>query len=168
MGQFEEEQAELARRVARDELKCVFIDPDGTLPDWLFVVVRGNTGVVYGTQCAGVACEQRLVEGYLVPLGGARFDDAGESIELDSFRDAFHNEEGYCRYAWTGAALPAERMAQLARLVETVPYWRCDRSGSGSKSALALDAARVEEMAEAWIPVETPDGAGVLLYKNCD
>jgi hypothetical protein len=39
---------------------------------------------------------------------------------------------------------------------------------AASKYPLRIDPARIDEIAEAWIPVETPDGPGVLLYKNCD
>jgi len=165
---FAEEQAELTRRVERDEARFVFLDPDGTLPDWLFLVVRRSTGIVYGTQCAGVAVEQRLVEGYLVPLGGFKFDVDEDLIELDPFRDVFH-QDGNCQWSWTGAALPPERRIMLDRLVEAIPYWRCEVTGATSeKTPLRIDAARIDEIAEAWIPVETPDGPGVLLYKNCD
>lgn len=164
MTTFAQEQAELA---ARDGLRHVFLDPDGTLPDWLFVVVRAATGVVYATQCAGLAVEVRLVEGYLVPLGGSKFDADGSAIEIDPLRQVFH-DHGDCQPSWTGAGLPPERFARLARMVESIPYWRCDARGDGVKSPLTIDSARNDQIAEGWIPVVTPDGPGVLLYSNCD
>jgi len=165
---FAEEQADLAERVRRGEVRFVFIDPDGTLPDWLILVVRHTTGVVYATQCAGLSVEQRLVEGYIVLLGGAQFDVDAGSIAVDPLRQVFH-EEGNCQWGWTGAGLPPERLATLRRLIEAIPWWRCELAGSPeSKTRLRIDAERADEIAEAWLPVETPDGAGVLLYKNCD
>lgn len=165
---FAEEQANLADRVRRDEARFVFIDPDGTLPDWVAVVIRHKTGVVYGTQCAGLSVEQRFVEGYLVPLGGAKFDVDEGAIEVDPLREVFH-EEGNCQWRWTGTALPPERFAMLCRLVEAIPYCRCGLAGSPeNRTALRIDTSRTDEIAEAWLPVETPDGAGVLLYANCD
>jgi hypothetical protein len=165
---FTQEQSDLADRVRRGDARFVYIDPDGTLPDWLIVVTRRKTGIVYGTQCAGVAVEHRFVEGYVVPLGGSRFDVDEGLIELDPFRDVFHRQEN-CQWSWTGAALPPDRLEALRSLIKAIPYWRCEVAGpAASKFPLRIDEARIDEIAEAWIPVETPDGPGVLLYKNCD
>jgi hypothetical protein len=35
-------------------------------------------------------------------------------------------------------------------------------------SVMTIDKDRIDQIAEAWIPVETTDGPGVLLYQNCD
>lgn len=89
-------------------------------------------------------------------------------IELDPFRDIFHRQEN-CQWNWTGAALPPDRLEALRSLIKAIPYWRCEVAGpAASKFPLRIDEARIDEIAEAWIPVETPDGPGVLLYKNCD
>ena len=39
---------------------------------------------------------------------------------------------------------------------------------TAARANLRLDLERVSEIAEAWIPVQTADGPGVLLYDNCD
>jgi len=182
---FADEQAYLAAQVRLAGAPFVFLDPDGTFNSWLAVVVRGQTGVIYATQCAGVATEQRLVEGYLVPLGGWKYDVDNGRIELAPLTQVFHQDDA-CMWSWQGSALPVERLAMLTRLIEEIPFWRCRLNGlpaeagssavpgppavagSDSKHALHLDLARSDEIAEAWIPVETPHGPGVLLYKNCD
>lgn len=150
------------------DARFVYLDPDGTLPDWLAVVVRQKTGVVYGTQCAGLAVEQRLVEGYLVPVGGAKFDVDEGMIDTGPFREVFH-KRGACQWRWTGTAFPPERFKTLRKLVEAVSYWHsASTSADATKLSLRLDVVRADEIAEAWVPVETPDGPGVLLYRNCD
>lgn len=71
-------------------------------------------------------------------------------------------------YTWTGDELPAERLDQLRKLVEGFPYWKSLSSLDESREALRFDESRLGELAEAWIPVLTPDGPGVLLAQNCD
>lgn len=166
-GSFEDEQAYLAARVRREAGRYVFLDPDGTRSGWLVLVVRHETGVIYGTQCAGTATEQRLVEGYLVLLGGSKYDVDDGAIDPDPLNKIFHEGDG-CQYSWRGRRLPAERFAKLRTLVEQIPYWFCRLDGHDKKYPLRIDESRIAELAEAWIPVTTPDGPGVLLYKNCD
>lgn len=166
-GSFEDEQAYFEARVRLNDAQFVYLDPDGTLPEWIAVVVRQETNIVYGTQCAGVATEQRFVEGYLIPVGGSKYELDTGKIEVGPFVDVFH-ENGGCQWSWTGRGLPVERQAILGKLVESIPYWRTGRDGADRKYPLHVDDARIGEIAEAWIPVRTPDGPGVLLYKNCD
>lgn len=166
-GSFEDEQAYLAARVRAGHVRFVYLDPDGTCPEWLVLVVRHETGVIYGTQCAGVATDQRFIEGYLVPNGGSKYDVDEGGIQIRSLQEVFHEQEG-CRWNWTGRALPPERFALLRKLVEGIAYWCCSLDGQDRKQPLRIDTARLVQLAEAWIPVETPDGPGVLLYKNCD
>lgn len=166
-GLFADEQAYLAALTQSPQVRSIFIDPDGTLPLWLGVVVRAETGVIYATQCAGVATEQRLVQGFYVPLGGSKYDVDAGYIELASFNDVFH-DHGACHWNWTGTALPKERLNTLSRLVEEISYWSSSAECRDHKYQLRLDRSRISEIAEAWIPVHTPDGPGVLLYDNCD
>lgn len=164
-GSFQDEQAYLAARVRAGEVRFVYLDPDGTFPEWLTLIVRHETGVIYGTQCAGVATEQRFIEGYAVPIGGSKYDVDEGGIRVGAFQDVFH-DQGACKWNWTGYALPAERLALLKNLVEEIPYWCLD--GRDRKYSLRIDATRLAQLAEGWIPVETPDGPGVLLHDNCD
>jgi hypothetical protein len=50
--------------------------------------------------------------------------------------------------------------------VEALPYWTCDEGET--RVSLRLDESRLEEVVEAWVPVLTPDGPGVLVWENCD
>jgi hypothetical protein len=113
-----------------------------------------------------VAVEQRLVEGYLVPLGGSKVD-VDNKIYLQPFTDVFHGDGG-CHYDWRGSDLPPRELNRLKRLVREIPFWHCGLTGVGEKRQLEVDEKRMDEIAEAWVPVITPYGRGVLLYKNCD
>ena len=68
MSRFESEQQRLRDGVDKGEAKLVSLDPDGSSPLWIRVVIEGHTGVVCATQCAGTNTDLRLVEGYLIPL----------------------------------------------------------------------------------------------------
>lgn len=166
-GSLFDEQVYLATQVRSGNARFAFVDPDGRLKSWLAVVVRSRTGVVYAAQCEGVATAQRLVEGYLVLLGTSKHDPDGGIIDLTPFTEVFH-KDGECMWNWQGRELPGERLVVLERLVEEISYWRCGLDGTDSKHQLRIDQDRIEQLAEAWIPVQTPDGAGVLLYSNCD
>lgn len=166
-GSFQDEQAYLAARVRLEDVQFVYLDPDGTLPEWIAIVVRRETGVVYGTQCAGVATEHRFIEGYIVLVGGSKYDVDEGNITLGPFVDVFH-DNGACKWGWTGRAVPLERQALLSKLVRAIPYWRIGLDSPAQKDPLRIDATRLDQLAEGWIPVQTPDGPGVLLYKNCD
>ena len=179
---FDDEQAYLAAQVRSGDFRFVFLDPDGTLDSWLAVVVRSKSGVVYANQCEGVATKQRLVEGYLVLLGGWKYEVDGGVIDPTLLTEIFHRD-GACMWRWVGRELPSERFAELNKLIDEIPYWRCGLEGgigtlrgktdecierTDARLHLRIDTNRAEQIAEAWIPVETPDGPGVLLYKNCD
>lgn len=165
---FGDEQTYLAARVRLNDARYVFLDADGILEPWLVVVIQHRTAVVYGTQCAGVRTEVRFIEGYLVPLGGSKYGAEDERIDPVALTEVFHEGDA-CRWSWEGNALPEERMRRLRSVVEQIPYWRCTLiPEQDTKHHLRLDPNRTAQITEAWIPVETPDGPGVLLYKNCD
>lgn len=166
-GSCQDEQAYLAARARQSDSQFVFLDPDGTLPPWLAVIIRRETGVVYANQAAGVATEERLAEGFLVLLGGWSYDvDAGR-IDLAALNDVFHEGDA-CMWAWRGLDLPGDRLAKLHALISGIPLWLYGPGGDHSKFSLRIDTRRLDELAEAWIPLETPAGPGVLVYKNCD
>ncbi|HTX76289.1 MAG TPA: DUF6210 family protein [Terracidiphilus sp.] len=159
-----EEQNELNDRVKWGEVRVVEIDPDGTLPEeWMAAVIRHPSGVVYIHQSNGLACQQRMVEGCLVMLGGTSFDVDKAPTRSRELTAAFH-EGNACRWEWAGERIPRNRIEQLSKLVRQIGFWSYEH-GLGH---LELDLARRDEIAEAWIPVLTPDGPGVLIYQNCD
>jgi len=168
---FDDQQAKLVERIREGEVRLVYLDPDGTYSDWLTVVIQSPTRVAYAIQCGGVTNDERMCEGYLVPLGGARFDPSDGYLSTAPFREVFHRGTG-CFYASAGD-LPADRLNQLRALVRDVPYWRHSYhslvSDTGtSRDHLEIDDRRLGEICEAWVPVRTLDGDGVLLFKNCD
>lgn len=142
------------------------LDPDGTQPGgWLHVIVEAATGAVYAAQCAGVANELRSCEGYLVPVGGLKMDPAAGRIDTAGLRAVFHDGR-VCLGA--GEPLPAERLAALEAWITQVPFWIVAAHGGSLRQALELDRGRLDEIAEAWVPVRTPLGRAVLVWKNCD
>jgi hypothetical protein len=137
--------------------RFVFLHPDGIAEGWLYVVVRAGTGVLYQQQYGGTACRQGEVEGFLVPVAGA---DA-----LDELRELF---ERHFRGAGTGNhPWPDDERDRLRRIVAGVTYWACDGL-TEEPHGLRLDDSRMHEADEAWVPVLTPDGPGVLVWFNSD
>jgi hypothetical protein len=68
--------------------------------------------------------------------------------------------------SWNHAWPDAEREI-LRRLVGEIVYWACDGS-TEEPCYLRRDESRIGEADEAWVPVVTPDGPGVLLWPNSD
>lgn len=140
--------------------KIVAIDPDGT-QDWgLFVIVDARTGTMYEVQCGGHSTVQRSTEGYLVPVGDAI---AARPLR-EFFADAFSGNPP----PTGGNHWSANQLDELAGIVARVPYWSMTEDGTYQRSLLKLDKGRMSEITEAWIPVDTLDGAGTLIFKNSD
>jgi hypothetical protein len=52
---------------------------------------------------------------------------------------------------------------QLRSLVAAIPYWMTsERGDDDERGQLLLDDARRAEIVEAWVPVVTPEGPGIL------
>jgi hypothetical protein len=137
----------------------VFLNPDGAEDLGLNLIVEHPTGVLYGQQCAGLLTELRTVEGFLIPVGGP---DAARRF-YDWSRRTFRGS-GHPPIAWT-----EDRIRELAGLVAQVPCWMTDPGGeSDERHFLVLDEGRLDECVEAWIPVKSPYGRGVLVLENSD
>jgi hypothetical protein len=139
----------------------VFLDPDGTQELGLVVIVEARTGVTYGQQCGGNATKQRTTEGFLIPVGSP-----SEARKVyDWFWATF---KGTC-YASPGRDLwTPETIAQLQLLVGQIPCWYSTRDGKDELHHLKLDTERMDDCIEAWIPVLTPYGSGILTLNNSD
>ncbi|MEU6719522.1 DUF6210 family protein [Nonomuraea sp. NPDC046802] len=147
----------------------VFLDADGTIEEdgWFGVIVRAGTGVVYHQQYGGTACLQGKVEGYYIPVGA--WDPVTSRNALRELRHIFERELG-------GTGLPGgprkepELLERLRSSVGTVVFWASGRSADAitESSYLRIDNDRIEELDEAWIPVRTADGPGVLVWCNSD
>jgi hypothetical protein len=148
----------------------IFLDPDGTQALGLIAIVAAATGVTYAHQCGGYATIVRQMEGFAVPVG-----DATAAHPLRAFfSQRFHGnppvlEDGADKRTdggWTAADLE-----QLNRLLEQVAFWKTSPDGGGvddERVFLRLDRSRLQELTEAWIPVSTPYGPGVLVFANSD
>lgn len=160
--EFYDRQKNLMSSINKGESQFVYIDSDGTLGDWIAVVIESKTGVVYGTQCHGVLCEQRYVEGFLIPCGGLLFNPDEGFINSSILRSSFHSNG--CLYN-----NPYElKIEEIADKVHQIPIWHYTNINDCTREHLELDLARKYEMCEAWIPVKTKFGNGVLLWNNCD
>ncbi|MER7672377.1 DUF6210 family protein [Kitasatospora sp. NPDC096128] len=144
---------------ANDGKRYVFLDPDGsgTGRGWMFVIVAAPTGVVYQNQGGGLGCVQYEQEGYLIPILGRDLDDELQSIFVRTLK-----MQGSRRLDW-----PPELLDRLRAAVGFHLYGSTNRD-EAFPAPLALDESRLSEADEAWVPVLTPDGPGVLVWENSD
>jgi hypothetical protein len=146
-----------------DQPRYVFLDPDGTMAvtSWMYVVVELATGIVYQTQYGGTVTRDGAVEGYLVPVH--------EPEALAELRDLFERTfrgAGAWDHDWTGSP---DRLRRLREAVGRIPFWVCTSDGEGEQRLmLTLDDSRLSVADEAWVPVRTPAGPGMLLWSNSD
>lgn len=141
----------------------VYLNPDGTHPAGLAVIVHAATGVTYGTQCGGFATDQREAEGFLVLCPSEAYDlPHSVEAELEQWfaARAPHGE--------LGDTWPASFVTELAAIVERVVFWFTTPAGEETRGHISLDVARLHECMEAWVPVVTPIGPGVLTFNNSD
>ncbi|MFC5751060.1 DUF6210 family protein [Actinomadura rugatobispora] len=142
------------------------LDPDGTLGDWLAVVVRAATGVVYEQEYGGTARRQGAVEGYLVQVGTR---DPGTGREsLRELRALFRRETAGGGAFGDPPGRPSAAYERLCSAVASVNFWASSPvpDGEARRSPLAVDEERLRELDDAWVPVRTPDGPGVLLWNG--
>ena len=142
-------------------MQHVVLDPAGTQKIGLAVIVEAQTGVTYEQQCGGYSTEQCTVEGFLIPVGGLP-----ESQKIyDWFWTTF---KGHCYRSVHGSPWTPDTTAELQALVAQIPCWHSTREGECEPHYLQLDVERMNECIEAWIPVITPYGRGILTLENSD
>ncbi|WP_245872740.1 DUF6210 family protein [Deinococcus planocerae] len=123
------------------------------------MIVEASTGVTYGEQCMGLACDQREVEGFLIPT----FTDAERLV---AFFARFHGWPPGIQEKWKAADVE-----ELAALVAGLRVWRTysnTEDRNDEPHFLVLDRERLAESTEAWVRVLTPYGPGVLIFPNSD
>jgi hypothetical protein len=137
----------------------IFLNPDGTQEEALYLLVEQTTGVMYAHQCAGYLTQTRVAEGFLIPLGGSK---AAHPFR-EWFWKTFHGNSYESATQWSKL-----KLAELNELVSQVVCWRTDESNQEELLFLALDEERLPECTEGWVPVKTPYGSGILIFDNCD
>jgi hypothetical protein len=134
----------------------------------LCVVVAAGTAVVYQQQYGGTACRQGQVEGYLLPVYGVPAGGCDEALAM--LREIFERDLGGA--GWRGGALPGRLMTRLRGAVEKIAVEESGQTAGDLRSReqkpLVLDESRLGEMDEAWVPVITADGPGLLVWNNSD
>jgi len=120
------------------------------------VLVEASTGIIYENPTGGTACLPRRVEGYYVPV----YIEQG----LQALRSAFEVSLGR---AGTHRGLPADVLKEIRAAVSQLVMMSSTRSGHPGMR-MELDESRFYETDEAWVPVTTPDGPGILTWENSD
>ncbi|MFF4014925.1 DUF6210 family protein [Streptomyces sp. NPDC001843] len=144
---------------ADDDRRYVLLDPDGTGSDqgWVYVIVAAQTGVVYQVQGGGVGCVAYAQEGYLIPVFGQHLDEELREIFVGELKG-----QGARGLDW-----PQGLLDRLRTAVALDIYGSRNRDDL-FPARLVLDESRSAEIDEAWVPVVTPDGPGVLVWENSD
>lgn len=144
----------------------IFIDADGTQSSWLYLIVEKSTQVFYTSQCAGLENQIRSTEGYLIPLIGLTFDAYALLDEYShQLRQIFHQGQS-CRSA---SKLNTQQLDRLQSYIENITIWFTNNEPEDDqRQHLCLDMSRLEEITEAWVPVISPYGKAILIWKNCD
>lgn len=144
----------------------IFIDADGTQTSWLYLIVEKPTQVFYATQCAGMENEIRLVEGFLIPLIGLSFNTHDLLDEYtQKLKHIFHQGQR-CR---NDGKLNQQQLDQLQCCIENITVWLSTSDQvEDQRQHLFLDLNRLDEITEAWVPVISPYGQAILIWKNCD
>jgi hypothetical protein len=139
-------------------MREIFMNPSGfLLYPWMAVLVYSPTGVTYTHQIGGVSCRPRQIEGYYVPVYNQEAHDALRSI----FEVTLGGSGTYLGVSW--------KEPLLGQLSEAVSGVRMDSSDNRlSEVPLSLDEARLDEIDEAWVPITSPDGPGILIWENSD
>ncbi len=142
----------------------VFIDPDGTLSGsyGVLLVVKSRTGIVYHTQCGGLASKERAVEGFLIPVGS--------KAKAEALRLVFQPYPFFDSEANSSPDQLMEVTRKLQSIVTTITCFYGDPSNDADYhlAPLTLDLNTMDECLEAWIPVTSPFGAGFLTTLNSD
>jgi len=142
--------------------KFIFIDTDGTLDSWIYLLVESKTNIIYSSQCNGTDNEIRYLEGFLVPVGGEVYNvSLNQKINIDKLINIFKKKSKTQTNNFD--------IEELKRNIEQITIWYSEEiDGNDIRDHLMLNLDRLDEVVEAWVPVLTPWGGGVLIWKNSD
>lgn len=145
------------------EKRYVFLDPDGTLgEEWIYVIVEAPTGIMYGQQYGGTAGLEGWAEGYLVPVSST--DSLAQLADI--FETALRGRGAAWPFEWPPELL--ERLRQAVNRTWFPAAGATSELSGETRARLVLDETRMRVLDEAWIPVRTPDGPGILVWLNSD
>src|SRR4030042_3275538 len=136
-------------------VRKAFLDPDGTNKEYFGVIVQYASGVRYSQQCGCTANELREVEGYYIPLRCQKTILSDEVTFIMELRNVFHNLKDKENFGFS-----EDQMRRLVEIIEDLPGW----DEKERLSHLRLDENRKHEIPEAWGPIFTPDGPGILTW----
>ena len=141
--------------------RYIFLDPDGTQGIGLLVAIVAQTGLTYAHQCGGITNDVREVEGFIVPLGASDL----ANILHRFFRRRFRGNPPQSGGQWADNDL-----RDLSDIVSQIAFWDTGQSNKDDfqKTHLTLDKSRLDELTEAWVPVVTVYGPGILMFDNSD
>ena len=137
----------------------ILLNPDGSFSLGLLLIVETHSGIVYEQQCGGYATVTKTAEGFLIPVGGA----TEAQVIYDWFWRSF---KGHCYHG--GHSWSDDLVNELRGLVATVPCWLGTETNTDELRFLELDMTRISHCIEAWIPVLSPYGPGILTLDNSD
>lgn len=117
------------------------------------IIVESPTGVIYTNQCGGTMCSQPELEGFLVPL--RYFDESAVYQILGDF--------------WFTPDDPVWHRVIKKKLPQLRPIVEGDYS-TRINGSMQLDQKRAYtiEWGEAWVPVMSDYGPGILTWENSD
>jgi hypothetical protein len=144
----------------------IFLDPDGTQQLGIFVIVAAYTGVTYGQQCAGTTTDVRELEGFLLPVSTdlTRTKQEGLAQLVNFFKayQRFMNDTQSSQW-------PETLLEELELIIEAIRDWESKKETEiDVPHTLLFDKTRLSEIAEAWVPVHTVYGPGILTWHNSD
>lgn len=97
---------------------------------------------------------------------GLTFDT---DVLLDKYshqlRQIFHQGQS-CRSA---TKFNTQQLDQLRSCIENITIWfTSNEQEEDQRQYVCLDMSRLEEITEAWVPVISPYGKAILIWKNFD
>jgi Family of unknown function (DUF6210) len=137
----------------------ILLNPDDSFSLGLLLIVEAATSITYEQQCGNYAVALRRMEGFLIPLGGER----EARVIYDWFATTFKGHSYAAASSWSD-----QTVGELQELVHRVPCWIRTSSDSDEVRSLELDMGRLDQCIEAWIPVLSPYGPGILTLDNSD
>jgi hypothetical protein len=140
-------------------MEKIFIDPFGREKIGICLLFKGKTGIIYSTQCGGLSTIEKVIEGYLVPLGEKEIEDAIFNFFMKEFGENCYPPHNN----WTN-----ERIEALNLILKNIPVSFEDANGNDEQDIIEFDKENKSECIEAWIPIVCKKGRGFLTLKNSD